>query len=141
MAIRPRPPLHLFLTLLVLLFPAAHSAAYTYSSCNSTAVLNPANLACTGCPSNQVPNLYQSIATSCQCSPGYSLPTNPNAAACSPAFTTACATPNSYYPVYGLGGSAASPANCLACSSVAFANRYFWSEAATDRPAATADQE
>ena len=117
-------PLLLLLALSLLLAPVS-SAAYAYSSCNSSSSRNPANLACTACPSNQIANLYQAIPISCQCSAGHALSSNPNSNACTAAFSSACSTSNSYYPVYTLAGTAASgTANCLACGSSAYSNGY-----------------
>lgn len=116
-------------------------AAYAYSSCGSSSALNPANLACNACPSNQVSNLYQTVPMSCQCSAGYTLASNPNSNACTAAFTTTCTTSNSYYPVYALTGSAASTADCLACSSVAYTNKYLVIYIAMVQLAHTVDRE
>ena len=113
-----------FLLLISLLFSLTNSAAYTYSTCLATEFLNSANLSCTTCPTNQISNLYQTVATACQCQAGYRLPVDANVAACTAAFTTACATPlTSYYAIYNLDGSATTgTANCIACSSTAFPN-------------------
>jgi len=111
------------LVLLSLLSGQVNTAAYTYSNCNSSSSRNPASLACTSCPSNQVRNNYQTVPMSCQCLAGYSLPSNPNANACTASFTTTCATSNSYYPVYDLTGAATS-GDCVACGASAYSNRY-----------------
>ena len=98
------------------------SSAYNYSSCNSTSYLNAATLACISCQSNQISNSYQTVAISCQCAGGY-LPAN---GACAAAFTSPCATNNSYYPIYNRDGSSNSPADCLPCAANASVNRYAW---------------
>jgi hypothetical protein len=108
------------LFLSILLAPAL-CAAYSYSPCNTSAYLNPANLQCLTCPTNQVANSYQLLPISCQCSAGYTSSTN--GAACTAAFTSTCATTNSYYPIYNLDGSLNTGSdNCVACSSSGYAN-------------------
>lgn len=98
------------------------TAAYNYSSCNSSYYFNPANLACVSCQNNQIANSYQTVPTACQCSPGY-LPAT-NGTACTAAFTTNCTTNNSYYPIYNINGSSSnSAANCLACAANAYTNK------------------
>ena len=120
-----RLPLLTFLVLLALLLAHVSAAAYSYSSCNASSSRNPANLACSACPTNQRTNLYQAVPMSCQCSPGYTLPSNPNANACTASFSTVCTTTNSYYPVYSLAGTSTS-GNCAACGPSAFSNAYVW---------------
>ena len=111
----------LFWSALLLL---VRSTSYSYSQCNSSAYLNTANLQCVACQSNQIANLYQSVAISCQCTSGYIFGTN--GAACSAAFNNVCAVSNSYYPIYNTDGSVSSTttANCIACDSTAYTNQY-----------------
>ena len=105
------------------LFVCGHSAAYAYSTCQATEYLNSANLACTACPTNQISNNYQNVAIGCQCLPGYRLPTDPNANACTSAFTTACSSVQ-YYPLLNIDGSATSGSvTCVACASTSYPNR------------------
>ena len=103
----------------------AYSAAYSYSTCPTTSYLNSANLACVACPTNQISNNYQTVATACQCQPGYRLPSNPNINACTQAFSTTCsAATTSYYPLLNIDGSATTgTANCIACTSTSYPNR------------------
>lgn len=109
--------------LIFLLLSLVNASAYSYSPCSSTSYLNSANLQCSSCLTNQIPNLYQVIATSCQCNAGY-LQTKNNAA-CTAAFSSTCATSNSYYPIYTASGTTNSgTSNCQACSSAAYTNRY-----------------
>ena len=114
-----------FLITFALLLFFGHSAAYTYSTCLVTEYLNTANLACTACPTNQMSNNYQTVATACQCQAGYRLPSDPNANACTAAFSTICATPStSYYPLLTkVGASTTGTANCIACAATAYPNR------------------
>lgn len=109
----------LFWSVLLLL---ARSATYSYSQCNSSAYLNTANLQCVKCQTNQIANLFQTIALSCQCNAGYIFGTN--GAACTAAYSTTCNTLNSYYPIYNKDGSVSSTtaANCMPCDSTAYTN-------------------
>lgn len=111
-------------TILLLAFILAfvNSASYTYTVCNTSAYLNSANLQCTPCLANQITNSYQTVATSCQCSVGFTMPTN--AAAC---VTTgaACPTTNSFYNIFLADGSAnGGVVTCTACSGTGIVNTY-----------------
>ena len=95
------------------------STSYSYSPCATTAYLNTANLQCVSCKANQVANSYQTVASVCQCSRGYSASGNGGCSAISP---TCSYSTNSYSLVYSLNGDSGTNA-CASCASNAYLNR------------------
>jgi hypothetical protein len=100
----------------------ASGASYSYAPCNGSSWLSPADLSCKACLSNQLANSYQTVPVACQCAAGY-VPAV-DGAVCTAAFSATCATPNSYFPIFGTDGSYSASANCLPCSATASANQY-----------------
>ena len=113
--------MQLKLTLITILILQTTATSYSYSSCSSSTYLNTANLQCTACGANQIANTYQTVASACQCSIGYTASANGVCAAITP---TCSYSSNSYTLLYSLNGD--SGANtCSSCAQTAYTNRYF----------------
>lgn len=108
------------LTLITILILQTAATSYSYSSCSSSTYINTANLQCTACPSNQIANTYQTVASACQCSIGYAASAN---GACT-AITPSCSySSNSFTAMYGLNGDVGTN-TCASCALTAYTNRY-----------------
>lgn len=95
-----------------------HNRSYNYTACSTNAYRNTANLQCISCSANQIPNNYQTISISCQCSNGYIV----NANTCTPLTASNCGgSNNNFYALYALDGTMSSSiTTCTSCAGNAF---------------------
>ena len=104
---------------LLTILPMLHCADYAYSQCNTSAVLSPADLSCSGCPTNSIPNNYEAVATSCICGTDY---WTGNDNACT-LLSNACTASNQYFSKFERNGNAnGAAATYQTCDSNAYAN-------------------
>lgn len=112
------------ITLLIVMIAIITAKKYSYSACDSSSSLNTANLACSKCPADTIPNNYQTIATSCQCAAGFLSDFN---GTCQNAITSQCASSSTfeYYPLYKINGDLTTGSiTCTPCAENAFMNMY-----------------
>jgi hypothetical protein len=97
-------------------------ASYLYSACGSNGYLNTANIQCKSCPTNQIANTYEAIATVCQCAVGYTPSGN---GACTSISSNICGSSNNnFYPIYLLNGdNSGNGGTCTTCAANAYPNR------------------